>query len=96
MLVTVFLAVLRLPHLERRFGLVLFATMCIAMLPLTWEDVKAVWFTMAALIGMAHAYGLQSGRLPAQQRPFQPVRPRPRFAPQPREAARNINRNPAV
>ncbi len=96
MLVTVFLAVRRLPHLERRFGLVLFATMCVAMLPLTWEDVKAVWFTMAVLVGMAHAYGLQAGRVPAQQRPLRPARARPRFAPHPQEAARNINRNPAV
>jgi O-antigen ligase len=53
MLISVFFAVLRFPRLERRFGLVLMATLGTAMLPLTWEHQKAVWFIMAALIGMS-------------------------------------------
>jgi hypothetical protein len=53
MLLSVFFSVLRFPRLERRFGLVLMATLGVAMLPLTWEDQKAVWFIMAALIGMS-------------------------------------------
>jgi O-antigen ligase len=55
MLFSVLLAVFRLPRLERRYALVLLAALCVAMLPLTWEDQKPVWFIMAALIGMAHA-----------------------------------------
>jgi len=53
--VGVFLAVLRLPPLERRFGLVLLATLGVAMLPLTWEDSKPVWFIVGALLGLSHA-----------------------------------------
>jgi hypothetical protein len=53
MLLSVFFSVLRFPRLERRFGLVLLATLGTAMLPLTWEDQKAAWFIMAALIGMS-------------------------------------------
>jgi O-antigen ligase len=97
MLVTAFLSIRRLPALERRFALVLLLTMCTAMMPLTWEDVKAVWFTMALVIGMAHAHDLWSGRAQEQRRPLRAtpsVRPRP--VPRPQEAARNVNRNPAV
>jgi O-antigen ligase len=53
MFLSVFLSVLRFPRLERRFGLVLLATLGTTMLPLTWEDQKAVWFIIAALIGMS-------------------------------------------
>jgi O-antigen ligase len=51
----VWLAVLRLPILERRFALVLLATLAVAMLPLTWEDHKQVWFILAVLLGMSQA-----------------------------------------
>jgi O-antigen ligase len=47
--------ILRLPRLERRFALVLLATLMVAMSPLTWEDQKPVWFILAALIGLANA-----------------------------------------
>jgi O-antigen ligase len=47
--------ILRLPRLERRFALVLLATLMVAMSPLTWEDQKPVWFILAALIGLASA-----------------------------------------
>jgi O-antigen ligase len=55
MLVAVFVAVLDLPPLERRFALVLFAALGTAMLPLTWEDRKVVWFILAALLGLSKA-----------------------------------------
>lgn len=53
MLWSVFSSILRFPWLERRFGLVLLATLGTAMTPLTWEDNKTAWFVMAALIGMS-------------------------------------------
>lgn len=62
MLIAVFLALLDLPLLERRFALVLLATVAVAMLPLTWEDRKAVWFILAALLGLAQAHITRSGR----------------------------------
>ena len=49
------LSILRLRSFDRRFALVLYATTFVAMLPLTWEDDKAVWFIMAALVGLANA-----------------------------------------
>ena len=52
-LLAIFLALLRLPRLERLFSLVLFATLLVAMIPLTMEDNKGVWFIMAALVGVA-------------------------------------------
>lgn len=88
MFIAVFLAVMDLPTLERRFGLVLLATLGIAMLPLTWEHHKAVWLVLAALAGLAHAQGSGSrgavrkghahrpgppGRPPLATRSFDPV-----------------------
>ncbi|MGH7513464.1 MAG: O-antigen ligase family protein [Gemmatimonadales bacterium] len=55
MLLATFRAVLTLPQLERRFALVLLATLATAMLPLTWEDRKPVWFILAALVGLSRA-----------------------------------------
>jgi O-antigen ligase len=55
MLGSVWVAVLRLPLLERRFALILLSTLAVAMLPLTWEDRRVVWFIMAALIGLSQA-----------------------------------------
>jgi O-antigen ligase len=88
-----FLAVRRLPLLERRFGLVLIATLVVAMLPLTWEHRKPVWFILAALVGLAEAFkAAPAGRLGGQVRsapplarapgPLRPVGP----AARPREA----------
>jgi O-antigen ligase len=51
----VWLAVLRLPTLERRFALVLLTTLAVAMLPLSWEDRKPVWFILAVLLGLSQA-----------------------------------------
>jgi len=55
MVSAVLLAVLRLPTIERRFALVLLATLATAMFPLTWEDRRPVWFILAALLGLARA-----------------------------------------
>jgi O-antigen ligase len=49
-------AVLQMPRLERRFGMVLMATLLVAMLPLTWEDHKAVWTIMAVLVGLSNSH----------------------------------------
>ena len=56
MFAAVWLAVLNLPRLERRFALVLLATLMVTMLPLTWEDRRAVWFILPALLGLAQAH----------------------------------------
>jgi hypothetical protein len=46
---------MRLPSFERRFGLVLLATLVVAMLPLSWDDQKSVWFVLAVLLGLSQA-----------------------------------------
>jgi O-antigen ligase len=52
----VLVAALRLPLLERRFALVLLATLAVAMLPLAWEDQKAAWFTLAAVLALSQGW----------------------------------------
>lgn len=74
MFAAVFLAILNLPPFQRRFALVLFATLLVAMLPLTWEDHKIVWFTLAALVGMSRATGV-AVRQPLWQSPVPMTRP---------------------
>jgi O-antigen ligase len=85
MLIAVFLSLLNLPPVERRFGLVLQATLCVTMLPLTWEDNKAVWVVLAMLLGLSQArLGRPAGTV--QQRVMRP-HPVPRatmVAPPPR------------
>jgi O-antigen ligase len=95
----VFRAVLVLPTLDRRFSLVLLATLAVVLLPLTWEDHKPVWFILAALLGLSRAYAASgSGGLP-QPYPYRaaPI-PRPAMAqrpPQPVTAHRwNPGRDP--
>jgi O-antigen ligase len=51
----VVMAAWRLQHLERRFALVLLGTMFVAMLPLTWEDRRAVWVVLTTVLGLACA-----------------------------------------
>ena len=63
----VLVAVRRLPVLERRFALVLLATLAVAMLPLSWEDQKAAWFTLAAVLGFSQAWS--AGERGAAQEP---------------------------
>lgn len=55
MFITVFIRILRMPTMERRFAMVLLATVCIAMLPLGWDDRKPVWVILAVLAGAAAA-----------------------------------------
>ena len=86
MFIAVFVAVLDLPRLERRFALVLLATLCVAMMPLTWEDRKPVWLILAMLLGFAQAHVAESGAAVwgARARRAAPV-PASRRAPRPRE-----------
>jgi len=53
MILAVVRAVLRLPKTDRRFALAQLATLGVAMLPLTWEDRKAVWFILPVMLGFA-------------------------------------------
>jgi O-antigen ligase len=55
MFITVFIRILRMPTMERRFALVLLATLAIAMLPLVWDDRKPVWVILALLTAIAAA-----------------------------------------
>jgi O-antigen ligase len=55
MFVVVFFAIQGLPTMERRYSLVLLATVFVAALPLTWEDAKPVWVVLALLLGLARA-----------------------------------------
>jgi O-antigen ligase len=71
MLWAVFRSVLKLPVRERRFALVTLATLCTAMLPLTWEDRRVPWFIMAGLLGLARAY--RPELLAAFEQPPRPV-----------------------
>jgi O-antigen ligase len=97
MFFTVFVKLLHLPSLERRFTLVLLATLGVAMLPLGWEDRKPVWFilgTLAALsqaqlVGMAGAAWQQASRRPT------PLGPGPRRARMPLSVpVQNTDRGP--
>jgi O-antigen ligase len=69
MFVAVVLALLNLPPPERRFALVQLAALMTAMLPLTWEDSKPVWFILAVLLGLAKAQVPWRGRLAPQTGP---------------------------
>ncbi len=92
MFASAYRAVRRLPLVERRFGLVLMATLVVAMLPLTWEHRKPVWFILAALVGLSQAIraaaagspdgpirsGPPMARSPGSFRPVGPLAARPR------------------
>ena len=73
MLLAVFLGLFELPSLERRFALVQFATLCTALLPLTWEDQKSAWYVMAILVGMTVYKGLRRPAVPMQPIPARPI-----------------------
>jgi O-antigen ligase len=98
MFVAVFLATRSLPSLERRFALVLLGTLCVAMLPLSWEEQKSVWFILAALLGLAYAArpGGAFRRPPLQAAPVvsptMAARSRERLNP----SLRNIYRDPTT
>lgn len=69
MLAAVLRSVLMLHSLERRFALVLLATLGTAMLPLTWEDRRVVWVIMGALLGFSQAHLAMRGRAVQQPVP---------------------------
>ncbi|MEO7136270.1 MAG: O-antigen ligase family protein [Gemmatimonadales bacterium] len=87
MFLALFLKLFGLPTLERRFTLVLLATLGVALFPLGWEDRKPVWFvlgivaafTQGHLAAMAGAAWQQVARRPAsngrggQRRPRMPL-----------------------
>jgi O-antigen ligase len=76
MFIAVFVQMRKLPPLERRFGLVLIATLGIAILPLTWDDRKPVWVILAVLAAFAEA--LRPARAGTTQMPQpHPLRPVP-------------------
>ena len=93
---SVFRAVLTLSTTDRRFALVLLATLIVIMLPLAWEDRKPVWFILAALLGLARAAGTSRGHAqypqsdPGRTMPAPPAVARWR---QPLSARRNAERD---
>jgi len=77
MFLATYRAVRRLPLLERRFGLVLLATVIVAMSPLTWEDRKSVWVVLAILVGLSAALRTVPGAGQAVPAPAGPLLGRP-------------------
>jgi O-antigen ligase len=67
--IAVLTKVLKMPKMERRFALVLFATVGVAILPLSWDDRKPVWVILALLTSLA-------GVLATQALNYQAVAPR--------------------
>lgn len=76
MFVAALVSVVRLPLLERRFALILLGTLSLAMFPLTWEDQKAAWFVLAALIGLGQAARPAAGPAPRRRAVLVPTAPR--------------------
>jgi len=87
MFVAVFFQVRRLPPLERRFGLILMATLGIGLLPLSWDDRKPVWFILAILAAFSESLRpvrMETAAIP-QRHPLRPVpMARRALAPRPR------------
>jgi O-antigen ligase len=73
MLFSVYVSIRRLPRLERRFTLVLLATVLTAMMPLTWEDQKAAWIVLAILIGLSAQYYAELRPAPVPHAPRRPA-----------------------
>jgi O-antigen ligase len=96
MLLSVLAALRRLPRPDRRFGLVLFCTLLVTMLPLTWEDQKPVWVVLSALMALSQVPGaVPAGRVqrsPAGAVPLARAPAGARFNPAVMGRARNPNR----
>jgi O-antigen ligase len=75
MFVAVYRAILPLPKIDRRFGLTLLATLMVAILPLTWEQRKPVWFVLSALLGLSQAWVAAVRGVPRPVSPARTVRP---------------------
>lgn len=85
MFFAVFLQAVRLRGLERRFALVLLATLMTAMLPLTWDDKKAVWFVVGVLAAFCDTLApRRAGRPRAQPFVRHPIMARPPVPPRAR------------
>jgi O-antigen ligase len=89
MYLIIFIQVLKLPGLERRFALILLGTMAVAMLPLGWDDRKPVWFIAGVLVAFCVA-------IRNQQFPTAVVRPLPTPVIPEAPAARAARRPAAV
>jgi O-antigen ligase len=72
----VFVGSMNLPTLERRFALVLFATLIVTMLPLSLQDSKPVWFILAALCAFASTQRRRIGASVPRPRPWGSTPPR--------------------
>jgi O-antigen ligase len=97
MFLAVFLALMRLPSFERRFTVVLLATLMVAMLPLSWDDQKSVWFLLALLLGLSQAPGVGVPPiLRSAARAQTPPVARPPLATRPGTGAVRYSRNPDV
>jgi O-antigen ligase len=83
MVCSVYFSIRRLPRIERRFALILFATLLTAMMPLTWEDQKATWLIMGILVGFSGLYYAEPKAVKAPQ-----AARRPAPAPSRQEAVR--------
>jgi O-antigen ligase len=95
MFFAVFLALMRLPSFERRFTLVLLATLMVAMLPLSWDDQKSVWFVLALLLGLSQAPRVGAPRVVRTATQGQPAPvARPPLAARPGTGAMRFSRNP--
>ncbi|MEP7176663.1 MAG: O-antigen ligase family protein [Gemmatimonadales bacterium] len=70
----VYLSVLRLPLVERRFAFVLMVTLGVAMLPLTWEDRRAVWFVLPTVAALTRLRLAGMGAVPTRQPAVMPGR----------------------
>ncbi len=66
MFVVTFVRMRTIPTFERRIGLVLLATLALAITPLGWDTTKALWLVLALLVGWADVLG---GSTPAASRP---------------------------
>ncbi|MEO7136755.1 MAG: O-antigen ligase family protein [Gemmatimonadales bacterium] len=75
MFIMVFVRVMRMPTMERRFGLVQIATLGVAMLPLVWDDRKAAWVVLALLTALAAALPARTAAAPQvpQRLPRRPM-----------------------
>jgi hypothetical protein len=81
MFVVVFRRLRTLPTFERRIGLILLATLALAITPLSWDVHKAMWLVLGLLAGWPYVALPHSA--PAEgARVRSPLR-RPRWAPTP-------------
>lgn len=82
MFVVVFRRLRALPTFERRVGLILLATLALAITPLSWDVHKAMWLVLALLAGWPYVAALpHSAR--AEARPIRNPSKRPRWVPTP-------------